>query len=155
MNKAETGDSDSSAAWRSSVIKSASFYTNGNQPSFVGVREEDYHQIDRLFTSVNRLHLSKMLSFDVNSIITSIVMYCLKTFLEVIRLHSYSCSGFNQVQVDGYLLYECFNDKLGQTDLINALIEEIISSSADQTVDPVPLDVSILRNFSDTTKSNI
>jgi hypothetical protein len=126
--------------------KSGSFYT---VPTFVGGRDESsVNQIDRLFTSVNRLHLSRMQElFDGPTIIGGIVMYALKTYLELIRLECFGNQIFNQVQVDGFVMYRILNDKMKEQELFAALIEEIISSAADRTVDPVPLDVSVLERI--------
>lgn len=130
-----------------SSMKSTSFYSNMNKPTFYGIREEGIHQIDRLFTSVNRLHLSQELGFDVQIILGAIIMYTLKSLLEVVRKNVFSCYGFNQIQVNGYYLYTEFEDKVNQQDLFSALIEEIISSAADRTIDPAPLEVPTLQRI--------
>lgn len=122
-----------------SVLKSTSFYQSNNTPTFYGIREEGIHQIDRLFTSVNRLHLSRDLEFDCQSIVASIIMYSLKTMLELVRVGYFSSEGFNQIQVDGYIIYYALNDKVDKQELFAALIDEIISSAGDRAIDPVPL----------------
>ncbi|KAH0793927.1 vacuolar protein sorting-associated protein 51 [Histomonas meleagridis] len=127
------------------ILKSSSFYSNVTTPTFFGIREEGIHQIDRLFTSVNRLKLSRELQFDVQQIVEAIVMYSMKTFMELIRLMCFTSDGFNQIQVDGYYIYYAFNDVISQQELFAALIEEIVSSAADRTVEPSPLDVGMIK----------
>lgn len=137
------------------VLKStSSFYSSSSKPTFYGIREEGIHQIDRLFTSVNRLHLSQELEFDVTIIIGAIIMYTLKSFLEAVRRNVFSCFGFNQMQVNGFFLYTVFADKINQQELFSALIEEIISSAADRTIDPVPLETPALQRIYDEYERN-
>jgi hypothetical protein len=133
-------------AWRSKILRPSAYASSAIAPTFVGLRDEGIHHIDRLFMSVNRLRLSRALEFDVQSIMGAIVMYAMKTLLEFVRLGCFSSNGFNQIQVDAYFLYAAFNEKIGEQDaeLFAGLVEEIVSSAADRTVDPVPLDVARL-----------
>jgi hypothetical protein len=123
-------------------LRSGSYTANSFAPTFSGARDDGIPHIDRLFMSVNRLHLSRELRFEARSIIGAIVMYSLKTFLEFIRLSCFSSHGFNQIQVDVYSLYSVFSEKVGDQDqeLFAGLIEEIISSAADRTAEPRSLD---------------
>ena len=140
-------ESDSSSWQRKTVLKSTSFYSSPTTPTFCGIREDGIQQIDRLFTSVNRLHLNRTLEFDSASILASILMYSLKTMLELIRHQVFSNAGFNQVQVNVYILYQSFHDYVDQTELFSAMIEELISSAGDRTGAPVPLEVSDLQRI--------
>lgn len=150
----EVPDSDSSSWHKRTVLKSTSFYSAPTTPTFLGERGEGIDQIDRLFTSVNRLHLNRTLEFDAHSIMASILMYSLKTWLELIRFDLFSNYGFNQIQVDGYIVYYSFHDIVDQQELFAALVEEIISSASDRTVEPAPLDVGLLQKiYTDFDKS--
>ena len=130
------------------VNRSGSFFTS-NKVNFDGTKEPGLSQIERLFMSVNRLHLSQELGFDAQIILGSIIMYTLKSLLEFVRKSVFSCHGFNQIQINGYFLCYALEDKVTQQDLFTALIEEIISSAAERTIDPVPLDVNTLQKIYD------
>jgi hypothetical protein len=136
-------------AWRGKMLRLGSYGAASVAPTFVGVRDEGIHHIDRLFMSVNRLHLSRELEFEAQSIIGAIIMYSMKTLLEFVRLDCFSSHGFNQIQVDVYFLYHSFVEKIGEqdTELFAGLIEEIVSSAADRTVEPIPLDTARLRDL--------
>jgi hypothetical protein len=131
-----------------SMLRSGSFQTGTVVPTFFGVRDEEIHEVERLFTSVNRLHLNRPTRFAAQSVISSILMYPLKTMLELVRLNWFSSQGFNQIQVDVYAIYKAFTEKVDEPDLFAALVEEIVSSAADRTFDPVPLDVAALMAIS-------
>lgn len=148
-NSSNFGSQIPSSRSRPVMHSNSSFYSNSSKPTFYGIREEGIHQIDRLFTSVNRLHLSQELEFDVTSILGAIIMYTLKSALETVRKNVFSCFGFNQMQVNGFFLYYVFVDKINQQELFSALIEEIISSAADRTIDPVPLETPALQRIYD------
>lgn len=147
----KVNDNNSSHSSRSSrnvfSAFSGSVLSGSNVPSFHGLREDNIHQIDRLFATVNRLHLGKEPSLDSKSIITSIAMYSLKTMLEFVRATTFSCAGFNQIQVDTFFFFQNLNDKIEDIMLFNALIEEILSSTTDRTVDPIPFKIVVLQTI--------
>jgi hypothetical protein len=140
------------AAWRGrgTMLKSAPYSSGTVAPTFVGLRDEGIHQIDRLFMSVNQLHLSRQLDFESQSIVGAILVYSLKSMLEYVRLNCFSSHGFNQMQVDVFFLYTTFKEQINdqQQEIFPGLIEEIISSTADRTIEPIPLDVGLLRRLS-------
>ena len=146
--KPATHQDNETTSWQKrAVLKSTSFYSTPTEPTFCGVREEGIQQIDRLFTSVNRLRLNQPLQFECQSILSSIIMYAMKTMLELIRLECFTNHGFNQIQVDGYAIYSALHEVADQQEIFAALIEEIISSAGDRTIEPVPLDLSLLRTL--------
>jgi hypothetical protein len=126
---------------------SGSAFNTSQGPLFHGLREDNVHQIDRLFTTVNRLHLGAPVPFEGKPILSAIVMYVAKTMLEYVRQMTLSSTGFNQMQIDSYFLYMSMNDKVSDVGLFNALIEEVLSSAADRTLGPIPLKVAVLSNI--------
>ena len=140
----DTSENDSPKWQKRTLLQSSSLYSMPTEPTFCGVREEGIGQIDRLFMSVNRLQLNRPLQSDTPSIVSSVIIYSVKTALELVRLTRFSNHGFNQIQVDGYALYSAFRSIVAQADLFAALIEEFISSACDRTLEPIPLDVTIL-----------
>ena len=147
----KAGDNNSSHSSRSSrnvfSAYSGSVLSGSNIPSFYGLREDNLHQIDRLFATVNRLHLGKEVNLDSRSVISAIAMHALKTMLEFIRSTTFSCPGFNQMQVDIFFIYQAINDKIEDVLLFNALLEEILSSATDRTVDPIPFKMVVLQTI--------
>ena len=116
-------------------------------PMFHGLREDNVCQIDRLFTNVNRLHLSKPPSFNCKSVLSSIAIYTMKTMLELVRATVFNCAGFNQMQVDAYFIYGVLFDKVQDPQLFVALIDEMLSSAAERTVDPIPFQTIVLQDI--------
>jgi len=129
-----------------SPFKPRNLFGNGSFPSFIGIRDEGI-QIDRMFTSINRLKLQQPLTFDPLAITASILMHSVKSYLEVIRPQTFNQFEFNQIQIDMYYLYYQLKDKVIQTELFGSLIEEIINSSYERTNDPSPLDISNLSSI--------
>jgi len=126
---------------------SASISPSNNTPSFFGLREEGIFHIDRLFNTVNRLELSKKPRIDVKSVFGQIVTYSLKSFLENVRNSLFSPQGFNQVQVDSYYLYVHLKDKVYHSSIFIGLIEEIVTTAGDRTIDPKPLTNAVLKSI--------
>ena len=139
---------------RTNEIDSSSHITfrSPQVPSFVGIRDEDFNSIDRLFTSTNRLGLGKWPKLEKKGIFTSIVMYSLKTVLEVLRVQILSQTSFHQVQVDCYFIYTNMKDKVNGSDMFSTLIEEIINSASDRTLDPSPLELTEIRTLFSTNQ---
>ena len=117
---------------------------NNQMPLFHGLRDDSVIQIDRLFTNLNHLHLSTPPEFTAKSVLTSIAMYVLKTLLEYIRMDTFSCAGFNQMQVDCYFIYMTICDKIDQQSMFNTMIEELLSSAADRAINPIPFKMVVL-----------
>jgi hypothetical protein len=144
-----TGDNKSDHSSYSSRQRfsgfSGSAVNSSQAPVFHGLREDNIHQIDRLFTTVNRLHLARKCEFSSKSILTNICLFCVKTLLEFVRQNSFSSEGFKQMQIDCYFIYMSVFDKVDESDtsLLNVLVEEILSSAADRTIEPIPLQVAV------------
>ena len=127
------------------------FLGNPIKPSFVGMRDETFHHIDRLFTSLNRLGLNKCPKLDERSLLNSILFYVLKSILEKLRDYIISNNSFHQIQIDCYFIYESFKDKIQQKDLFSILIEEIVNSAAERTIDSYPIELSVLTSIYQST----
>jgi hypothetical protein len=126
---------------------SGSAFHSSQGPLFHGLREDNVHQIDRLFTTVNRLHMGAEVEFESKPVLSAIVVYVVKTMLEYVRLNTFSSAGFNQMQIDAYFLYMSVCDKVVDVGLFNAVIEEVLSSAADRTFEPIPLKLVVLQNI--------
>jgi hypothetical protein len=150
-NKVGGGEGSSSHGSRSSRTKysgySGSAFNSSQGPLFSGLRDDNVHQIDRYFTTINQLHLRKTTEFSSKAILTAICMFAVKTLLEYVRSSTFSSSGFNQMQIDSYFIYQSVFDKVTDVNLFNALIEEVLSSAADRTFEPIPLKLAVLANM--------
>lgn len=124
--------------------KTSLFGTKG--PSFTGARDGGL-QIDRMFTTVNRLHLSKDVTFNEKQILNSLIMYALKTILEIVRSSYLTKKSFNQVQIDLYFIYNKYKSIAKETELFEALVDEVIQSAADRCENPEPIDTSTLASI--------
>jgi hypothetical protein len=116
-------------------------------PVFHGLRDDSVQQIDRLFTTVNRLHLGRKSEFSSRSVLTNICLFCMKTLLEYVRMGSFCSEGFKQMQIDCYFVYMSVFDKVEEVSLMNVILEEILSSAADRTIDPIPLQMAVLSDI--------
>ena len=148
IGRVRDGSVASSQSSRSSRTQQSIFSTqsgsNTQMPLFHGLRDDSVIQIDRLFTNLNHLHLNAAPEFTAKSVLTSIAIYTLKTLLEFIRMDTFSCAGFNQMQVDAYFIYMTIYDKIDQTSMFNAMIEELLSSAADRSINPIPFKMVVL-----------
>lgn len=124
--------------------KTSLFGTKG--PSFTGARDGGL-QIDRMFTTVNRLHLSKDVTFNEKQILNSLIMYALKTILEIVRSSYLTKKSFNQVQIDLYFIYNKYKSIAKETELFEALVDEVMQSAADRCENPEPIDTSTLASI--------
>jgi hypothetical protein len=151
MDKVGGGEDSSSHGSRPSRTKysgySGSAFSSSQGPLFSGLRDDNVHQIDRYFTTINQLHLRKTTEFNSKAILTTICMFAVKTLLEYVRSSTFSSSGFNQMQIDAYFIYQSVFDKVADATLFNALIEEVLSSAADRTFEPIPLKLAVLANM--------
>lgn len=148
VKEGSVASSHSSAFSRTTLSTFSTQSGPANQmPLFHGLRDDGMIQIDRLFTTLNHLHLNQAPSFESKSVITAIAMYGLKTMLEYIRKATFSCAGFNQMQVDAYFIYMTLHDKIENPALFNTMIEELLSSAADRTISPIPFKNAVLNDI--------
>lgn len=112
--------------------------------SFTGVRSDGFQQIDRMFVSVSNIMLNKYPKLDASEIYTSIVVYALKCVLETVREAVFSKYGFNQIQIDFYTIYQLNIDRISEKEVFGVIIEEIIYSGFDRSLEPNPFSVSQL-----------
>jgi hypothetical protein len=91
--------------------------------------------------------LGKTIEFSSKAILTAICMFAVKTLLEYVRSSTFSSSGFNQMHIDSYFIYQSMFDKVADVNSFNAVIEEVLNSAADRTFEPIPLKLAVLANM--------
>ena len=74
-------------------------------------------------------------------------MYALKTILEIVRSSYLTKKSFNQVQIDLYFIYNKYKSIAKETELFEALVDEVIQSAADRCENPEPIDTSTLASI--------
>ncbi|KAJ3449495.1 hypothetical protein M0812_05646 [Anaeramoeba flamelloides] len=101
--------------------------------------------IEKLFAE--KIIIFENVNHDRDSIMTGIGKIVLKTFLESIRLRTFSTEGFNQIQIDSFFLRMALSKYIDRT-ILNILSDEIIISTSSRCTDPIRLEQSIIETLS-------
>ncbi|KAL0389715.1 UNVERIFIED_CONTAM: Vacuolar protein sorting-associated protein 51 [Sesamum calycinum] len=78
------------------------------------------------------------------SVITTIVKLSLKSLQEFVRLQTFNRSGFQQIQLDIHFLKFTLKRIAEDEAAVDFLLDEVIVSTAERCLDPVPLEPPIL-----------
>ncbi|KAI3800902.1 hypothetical protein L1987_29001 [Smallanthus sonchifolius] len=78
------------------------------------------------------------------SVVMTIVKLCVKSLQELVRLHTFNRSGFQQIQLDMQYLRITLKDSTEDEAAIEFLLDEVIVAAAERCVDPSPLEPAIL-----------
>ncbi|EYU38432.1 hypothetical protein MIMGU_mgv1a001602mg [Erythranthe guttata] len=81
------------------------------------------------------------------SVITTIVKLSLKSLQEFVRLQTFNRSGFQQIQLDIYFLKTCLKDIAEEEAAVDFLLDEVIVSTAERCLDPIPLEPAVLERL--------
>lgn len=143
--------SRSSSVHKSLLTKSRSFATSSalglSKTIISGHRESSVHQIDKLFTTINRLKLSLIPDLcrgnGPRDIVASILFYIIKSMLEYVRTETFSYDAYKQIHEDYEYIYNKLSPFIDDR-MFKELIEEVLSSVAARTLEPD----SVLRNDS-------
>ncbi|KAJ6236383.1 hypothetical protein M0813_27770 [Anaeramoeba flamelloides] len=112
-------------------------------------RGDKYRLIE---SNIEKLFAEKIIIFenvnhDRDSIMTGIGKIVLKTFLESVRLRTFSADGFNQIQIDSFFLRMALSKYIDRT-ILNILSDEIIISTSSRCTNPIRLEQSIIETLS-------
>jgi len=89
--------------------------------------------------------LVEEVEFNKTSVMIEIIKLSLKTFLEYVRLKTFGKNGFQQMQVDIYLMKMVFPTLIENSESIfHPVLDEVLSSCAERCVDPTPMESSIV-----------
>ena len=125
---------------RSSALDRGLTGGTGSSAGSTGNLQMNFH---RVFNE--KLDIFIDLQFQKTSILSSIIKLLLKTYLECIRLKTFSRYGLQQVQVDINYLYNYLWSFVNNDDrFITNLLEEILSSTAMRCLDPVLMEASVI-----------
>ncbi|KAG5567832.1 hypothetical protein RHGRI_003119 [Rhododendron griersonianum] len=78
------------------------------------------------------------------SVVTTIVKFCLKSLQEFVRLQTFNRSGFQQIQLDIQFLRTTLKETAEDEAAIDFLLDEVIVAAAERCLDPIPLEPPIL-----------
>ncbi|CAF1485709.1 unnamed protein product [Adineta steineri] len=125
---------------RSSALDRATGGGPGSSAGSTGNLQLNFHKVFN-----EKLDIFIDLQFQKTSILSSIIKLLLKTYLECIRLKTFSRYGLQQVQVDINYLYNYLWSFVNNDDrFITNLLEEIVSSTAMRCLDPVLMEASVI-----------
>ncbi|CAF0948271.1 unnamed protein product [Adineta ricciae] len=125
---------------RSSALDRATSGGPGSSGGSTGNLQLNFHKVFN-----EKLDIFIDLQFQKTSILSSIIKLLLKTYLECIRLKTFSRYGLQQVQVDINYLYNYLWSFVNNDDrFITNLLEEIVSSTAMRCLDPVLMEASVI-----------
>ncbi|XP_053214066.1 vacuolar protein sorting-associated protein 51 homolog isoform X2 [Panonychus citri] len=101
--------------------------------------------IQRLFGE--RIEIFSSVEFSKLSIVTGIIKIGLKTFLESVRLCTFSTFGLQQVQVDLYYLQTHLWRFVTDENLVHSMIDEVLRSTINRCLEPVLMEMSIVEKL--------
>ncbi|GBM88074.1 Vacuolar protein sorting-associated protein 51 [Araneus ventricosus] len=98
--------------------------------------------IQKLFSE--KIEIFSTVEFSKVSVMTGIIKISLKTFLECVRLRTFSKYGLQQVQVDIHYLQLYLWHFVADENLVHVLLDEIMSSAVNRCLDPVLMEPSVV-----------
>ncbi|XP_032682040.1 vacuolar protein sorting-associated protein 51 homolog [Odontomachus brunneus] len=98
--------------------------------------------IHKLFSE--RIEIFSSVQFNKASILTGIIKISLKTFLECVRLRTFSKYGLQQIQVDTRYLQVYLWRFVTDENVVHFLLDEILSSAVHRCLEPVLMEPSVV-----------
>ncbi|GIY69203.1 vacuolar protein sorting-associated protein 51 homolog [Caerostris darwini] len=98
--------------------------------------------IQKLFSE--KIEIFSTVEFSKVSVMTGIIKISLKTFLECVRLRTFSKFGLQQVQVDIHYLQLYLWHFVADENLVHVLLDEIMSSAVNRCLEPVLMEPSVV-----------
>lgn len=83
--------------------------------------------------------------FELNpkDIFVSIVKRSFKTLLEMLRLNTFSMHGYQQIQVDMYYLKRELSNVFVDSNLLELIVDEILTTAKERCIEPKPFEESV------------
>ncbi|XP_060520952.1 vacuolar protein sorting-associated protein 51 homolog [Cylas formicarius] len=98
--------------------------------------------IHKLFSE--RIEVFSSVEFSKVSILTGIIKISLKTFMECVRLKTFSKYGLQQIQVDTHYLQLYLWRFVADENLVHFLLDEILGSAVHRCLEPVLMEPSVV-----------
>ncbi|KAG5884587.1 hypothetical protein JTB14_032681 [Gonioctena quinquepunctata] len=96
----------------------------------------------RIFSE--RIEIFSTVEFSKVSILTGIIKISLKTFMECVRLKTFSKYGLQQIQVDTHYLQLYLWRFVADENLVHFLLDEILGSAVHRCLEPVLMEPSVV-----------
>ncbi|XP_023029849.2 vacuolar protein sorting 51 [Leptinotarsa decemlineata] len=96
----------------------------------------------RIFSE--RIEIFSTVDFSKVSILTGIIKISLKTFMECVRLKTFSKYGLQQIQVDTHYLQLYLWRFVADENLVHFLLDEILGSAVHRCLEPVLMEPSVV-----------
>ncbi|KAK7872847.1 hypothetical protein R5R35_006718 [Gryllus longicercus] len=134
--------SDSSRRTQSITVSRHAYRSNWSSYGPSHLDSSLVTNIQKLFSE--RIEIFSSVEFSKVSILTGIIKISLKTFLECVRLRTFSCYGLQQIQVDTHYLQLYLWRFVADENLVHFLLDEILGSAVHRCVDPVLMEPSVV-----------
>ncbi|XP_044726540.1 vacuolar protein sorting-associated protein 51 homolog [Chrysoperla carnea] len=134
--------SDSSRKTHSVSISRHQFRSNWSSYTPNHLESNIVTNLHKLFSE--RIEIFSTVEFSKNSILTGIIKISLKTFLECVRLKTFSKYGLQQIQVDAHYLQLYLWRFVADENLVHFLLDEILGSAVHRCLEPVLMEPSVV-----------
>ncbi|PNY04050.1 vacuolar sorting-associated protein 51 [Trifolium pratense] len=91
-----------------------------------------------------KVEIFTKIEYTQESVLTTIVKFCLKSVQEFVRLQTFNRSGFQQIQLDVQFLRNPLREIVEDEAAVDFLLDEVIVATAERCLDPIPLEPPIL-----------
>ncbi|BES96202.1 Protein fat-free homolog [Nesidiocoris tenuis] len=120
---------------RSMVSGGSAVWSSGSTQSYT-------HNLNKLFS--DKIEIYSPVSLTKTSVLTGVIKIALKTLLECIRLKTFSKYGLQQIQVDAHYLQQYLWKYVADENLVQLLLEEVLSSAVHRCTDPELMEPSVV-----------
>lgn len=141
-NTATEHSSDSSRKAHSFSVSRHQYRSNWSSYTSSQLDSSIVSNIHKLFSE--RIEIFSPVEFTKVSILTGIIKISLKTFLECVRLKTYSKFGLQQIQVDTHYLQLYLWRFVADENLVHFLLDEILGSAVHRCLEPVLMEPSVV-----------
>ncbi|XP_050303813.1 vacuolar protein sorting-associated protein 51 homolog [Anthonomus grandis grandis] len=138
-----TGNSsDSSRKTHSISVSRAQYKSNWSSYTPSHLDSTLVSNMHKLFSE--RIEIFSPVEFSKVSILTGIIKISLKTFMECVRLKTFSKYGLQQIQVDTHYLQLYLWRFVADENLVHFLLDEILGSTVHRCLEPVLMEPSVV-----------
>ncbi|RLU18531.1 hypothetical protein DMN91_008888 [Ooceraea biroi] len=134
--------SDSSRKTHSVSVSRHHYRSNWSSYTSSHIDSSLVTNIHKLFSE--RIEIFSSVQFNKASILTGIIKISLKTFLECVRLRTFSKYGLQQIQVDTHYLQLYLWRFVSDENVVYFLLDEILGSAVHRCLEPVLMEPSVV-----------
>ncbi|XP_065017938.1 vacuolar protein sorting-associated protein 51 homolog [Musa acuminata AAA Group] len=91
-----------------------------------------------------KMEIFTKVQYTQESVISTVIKFCLKSLQEFVRLQTFNRSGFQQIQLDIEFLKNPLKEFVDDDAAIDFLLKEVIGAAHERCLDPIPLEAPIL-----------